>query len=206
MTDEEILSLFSQRDDRAIEQTRAKYGAYCDKIAARILKNREDREECLNEAFFRVWNAIPPQKPENLRLYLAAAARNLAFSYFRRQTAQKRGGAEVELALEELSECVRASETPEDTVAAKDLGEAVNRFLGTLGARERSIFLRRYFFTDSIGEIAQRHGLRESNVLMILSRTRKKLRRFLREEGYFDESGGLVSGDCTGKAGISGTE
>ena len=184
MTDEEILTLFFQRDESAIEQTRLKYGAYCEKIAAQILKSRQDCEECLNEALLRVWNAIPPQRPGNFKLYLAAAARNLAFSYYRRLTAQKRGGAEVELALEELSECVPNPDTPEDTVLAKDLGETVNRFLGTLSARERSIFLRRYFFTESTREIAERYGLRESNVLVILSRTRKKLKFYLRQGGY----------------------
>lgn len=87
--------------------------------------------------------------------------------------------------MEELSECIPALGTPEDTVLTKDLGAAVNQFLDTLGARERSIFLRRYFFTESTGEIAERFGLRESNVLMILSRTRKKLRIYLSREGYF---------------------
>lgn len=185
MTDEEILSLFFQRDESAIEQTRSKYSAYCEKITAQILRNRQDREECWNETLLRVWNAIPPQKPGNFKLYLATCARNLAFSYYRRLTAQKRGGVEVELALEELSECIPALGTPEDTVLAKDLGAAVNQFLDTLNARERSIFLRRYFFTESTGAIAERFGLRESNVLMILSRTRKKLRLYLSKEGYF---------------------
>jgi RNA polymerase sigma-70 factor (ECF subfamily) len=115
---------------------------------------------------------------------LAASARNLAFSYYRRLTAQKRGGAEVVLALEELSECAQTSESPEDTVLAKDLGGTINRFLETLSERERNVFLRRYFFTESTQEIARRYGLRSSNVLMILSRTRKKLKLYLRQEGY----------------------
>lgn len=185
MTDKEIVSLFFQRDENAIEQTRLKYRAYCEKMMKQILKNRQDCEECWNETLLRVWNAIPPQKPENFKMYLAACARNLAFSYYRRLTAQKRGGAEVELVLEELSECVPTPETPENLVLAKDLGAAVNQFLDTLSARERGIFLRRYFFTESTGEIAEHYGLRESNVLMILSRTRKKLRLYLSKEGYF---------------------
>lgn len=184
MTDEEILTLFFQRDENAIEQTRLKYHAYCEKIMKQILKDRQDREECWNETLLRVWNAIPPQKPENFKMYLAACARNLAFSYYRRLTAQKRGGGEVELALEELSECVQISETPEDSVLARDLGAAVNQFLKTLDAKERGIFLRRYFFTERTKEIAKRYGLRESNVLMILSRVRKKLTLYLSQEGY----------------------
>jgi RNA polymerase sigma-70 factor (ECF subfamily) len=184
LTDDEILSLFFQRDEAALEQTRLKYGAYCGKITAQILENQQDCEECWNETLLRVWNAIPPQKPGNFKLYLAASARNLAFSYYRKLTAQKRGGAEVVLALEELSECAQTSESPEDTVLAKDLGGTINRFLETLSERERNVFLRRYFFTESTQEIARRYGLRSSNVLMILSRTRKKLKLYLRQEGY----------------------
>lgn len=184
MTDEEILTLFFRRDEDAIEQTRLKYGAYCGKITAQILKDCQDCEECWNEVLLRVWNAIPPQKPKNFKLYLAAAARNLAFSYYRKQTAQKRGGTEVGLALEELSECIQASETPEETVLAKDLGGAINRFLGTLSGRDRNVFVRRYFFTESTREIGKRYGLRESHVLVILSRTREKLKIYLREGGY----------------------
>lgn len=185
MTDEEILNLFFRRDEDALEQTRLKYHGYCGKLLAQILRDRQDCEECWNETLLRLWNAIPPQRPENFRMYLAACARNLAFSRYRKLTAQKRGGSAVELALEELSECVPTPESPEDSTLAKDLGAAVNRFLETLSPRDRSVFLRRYFFTESTGEIAQRFGLRESNVLMILSRTRKKLRLYLSQEGYF---------------------
>lgn len=186
MQDEEIIALYFRRDERAIRETQEKYGAYCFQIAGRILKSREDCEECLSEAWMQVWNAVPPCEPENLKLYLAAVVRNLAFSRYRAGRAEKRGGAEVDAALDELAECVAAPGSPEETVLAGELGREIDRFLGTLAARERAIFLRRYYFTENTRDIAARCGLRESNVLMILSRTRKKLRQHLRQEGYLN--------------------
>lgn len=185
MTDQDILTLFFARDEDAIRQTQQKYGAYCGKITAQILRDPQDREECWNETLLRVWNAIPPQRPKNFKLYLATAARNIAFSFYRKQIAQKRGGVEVDLALEELNECISTMESTETYLVAKDLGETVNQFLDGLPLRDRSIFLRRYFFTENTREIAQRYGLKESNVLMILSRTRKKLKLHLKKGGFF---------------------
>lgn len=184
MTDQEIITLFFQRNERAIEQTQIKYGAYCQKIAGRILQDPRDCEECFSETLLRVWNSIPPKKPSNFKLYIAAITRNLAFSSFRKMTAQKRGGTEVELALNELSECLSSAETPEGAVLVQELGNVINRFLATLPLRDRNIFLRRYFFTESTKDIAVRYKLRESNIHMILSRTRGKLKRYLQEGGY----------------------
>lgn len=184
MTDQDIIALFFARDETAIQQTQLKYGTYCEKVTAQILKDPLDREECLNETLLKVWNAIPPQRPNNFKLYLAVAARNTAFCRYRSQTAQKRGGVEVDVALEELGECVSSVQSAEDKLYKKELGEAVNRFLDGLSSRERRIFLRRYFFTESTKEIAQRYQLKESNVLMILSRTRKKLNLHLKKGGF----------------------
>lgn len=182
MTDEEILTLYFQRDENAIEQTRIKYGAYCGKIAARILSSNEDREECMNDALLRLWNAIPPQRPGNFKLYLAAIVRNLSFSRYRKLSAQS--GTEVESVLAELAECVQGQETPEEIMLAKDLGKEINLFLGTLRPQDRKVFLRRYFFTESTREIAKRYGLRESSVRVSLSRTRSKLKQYLKQGGY----------------------
>ena len=184
MEDEKILALYGQRDERAVEMTARKYGTYCQSIAARSLPRREDQEECVSDVWMRAWNTIPPQRPRNLRLYLGAIARNLSFSRFRRLSAEKRGGAAVELALEELSECVPAPGTLEDHVESKALGEAINKFLSGLDERERGIFLRRYYFTETAEEIGARYGLKRGNVQTILSRTRKKLWAFLNKEGY----------------------
>lgn len=184
MTDQDILALFFVRDENAIQQTQLKYGDYCAKVTAQILKDPLDREECWNETLLKVWNAIPPQRPKNFKLYLAAAARNAAFCRYRSQTTQKRGGVEVDAALEELDGCISSAQNVEDRLFVKELGEAINQFLDGLPTRERSIFLRRYFFTESTKEIAQRYQLRESNVLMILSRTRKKLNLHLKKGGF----------------------
>lgn len=184
MEDKEILALYIQRDEAAVAWTVRKYGSYCRAIAARCLPRREDQEECVNDVWVRAWHAIPEQRPKDLRQYLGAIARNLSFSRWRRVSAEKRGGTAVELALDELDECVPAPGTPEEAVESKALSEAVNRFLAGLSRRERGIFLRRYYYTEDAKEIAARWGLSPGNVQVILSRTRRKLRVFLSKEGY----------------------
>ena len=184
MEDEDILSLYVQRDEEAIMQTARKYASYCRAITARCLPRREDQEECVNDIWIRAWDTIPPKHPRNLRLYLGAIARNLSFNRWHYQYAEKRGGAEVELALDELDECTPAPGTPEETILTQSLGETINRFLAGLSRRERGIFLRRYYYTETAVEIGARYGLKAGNVQTILSRTRKKLRALLSKEGY----------------------
>ncbi len=184
MEDKEIIQLLFRRDEAALAAAQSQYGAYCAAVAGKILRAPEDREECLNDVWVSLWNAVPPESPGNLRLYLAAITRNLAFDRVRRLTAQKRGGMELQLALDELAECLPGGRTPEDALDTKELGQTLNCFLATLRARDRQMFVRRYFFTDSVAEIAARFSVREANVYMILSRTRKKCREYLEQEGY----------------------
>lgn len=184
MPDEEILALYFERDEAAITETEKKYGGYCRKIAAGCLPRAEDREECISDTYLQVWNAIPPRKPENFRLYLAAIVRNLAFSLWRKFYAHKRGGALVELALDELAECLCSPGTPEETLEARELGRRLDKFLEGLPVRDRQIFVRRYYYTDTAAEIGSRFDMRENTVLAVLSRTRKKLRVYLQKEGY----------------------
>lgn len=184
MEDREILALFERRDEAALAWTARKYGSYCRTIAARCLPRREDQEECLNDVWVRAWETIPPQRPRELRLYLGAIARNLSFSRWRTIYAEKRGGAAVELALDELDECLPAPGTPEEAVESRALSEAVNRFLAGLGRRDRGIFLRRYYYNETAPEIAARYQMKQGHVQVILSRTRGKLRVFLSKEGY----------------------
>lgn len=184
MPDEEILALYFQRDEAAITETDKKYGRYCRKIAADCLPREEDREECISDSYLQAWKTIPPQKPDHLRLYLGAIVRNLAFSLWRKLYTRKRGGAAVELALDELAECLCAPGTPEETVEARELGRKLDKFLEGLPARDRQIFVRRYYFTDPAAEIALLFDMRENTVLAVLSRTRKKLRLYLQKEGY----------------------
>ena len=184
MEDEWILTLYFDRDEAAISQTRQKYGSYCADVAGRILDQPEDIEEILSDTWLRAWNAIPPHRPVSLKLYLARITRNLSFDRFRSQTREKRGGGEITVALEELSQCLRAPGQPGDHLEAKELEAAVNTFLTQLPKRERDIFLRRYFYVESHPEIARRFGLLPGNVRTSLSRTRKKLKVYLNKEGF----------------------
>lgn len=183
ITDEELIALYWQRDGNAIDETSRAYGAYCYAIANGILQNPEDAEECVNDTWLRAWNTIPPKRPQRLRIFLAKITRNLAFDRFKRRYAQKRGGGEIGLALEELEECIDAGTDPESEVMTKELEQGVNSFLGGLTGRERDIFLRRYFFVESTDTIAARYGMTRSAVLMALSRTRQKLKLYLKKEG-----------------------
>ena len=184
MTDDKIIELYLKRDERAIAESVASYATYCRAVISRILSDQEDVEEVLADTWIGAWNTIPPQRPQYLRLYLGRIARNRAVDLLRRKGAECRGGAQVTVVLEELGECVAHFGCPEQELAAKELGEVVNRFLKEQSQQHRSIFLRRYFYVEEISSIACFYGLRETNVRMILSRTRKKLRNYLIQEGY----------------------
>lgn len=184
LQDKEIVCGIAQKSEAALTAAQLKYGIYCLTIAERIVDSRETAEECVNDALHSVWNSIPPQQPDNLKMYLAAITRNHALNRLKADKAQKRGGREVDAVFDELSECIPAKKTPESVVLEQQLGETVKEFLKTLPQRERDIFLRRYFFAEPTQDIAKRFDVRQSNVLMILSRTRKKLKTYLQKEGY----------------------
>lgn len=184
MEDKSILDLYFARDEQAITETDQKYGGYCHSIANRILNSNEDSEETVSDTLLQTWNAIPPQRPTFLRLFLAKITRNLAFTRWRKLSALKRGGGETELVLEELSGCIPGREQIDDRLNAKELAAAIRSFLDTLPDRDQDIFLRRYFFVEDAQAIAVRCGIRRSNVNVILSRTRSKLKAYLTEEGY----------------------
>lgn len=184
MQDEQIVALYWQREERAILETDKKYGSYCYTVADNILQNREDAEECVNDTWFRVWNAIPPQKPSKLQIYLAKITRHLAFDRFKARTAEKRGGGEIHLVLSELEECIPAPGGVEETILAKELAVSVDRFIRSLPQRERNVFVRRYFYTEPIARIAERYGFTSSNTSVILNRVRQKLKAHLAKEGY----------------------
>lgn len=184
MDDEKIIELYFERSERAISESGAKYGAYCFKVAFNILDNHEDSEECVNETWFRSWNAIPPKRPSRLAAFFAKITRNLALDRLGEKKAAKRGGGEYIAALEELSECVASDSDAEEEYSRKALEEDINRFLRSVSAKECDIFLSRYFYLETAAETARRYGLSEGNVSVILSRTRKKLREFLIKEGY----------------------
>jgi RNA polymerase sigma-70 factor (ECF subfamily) len=182
MTDEEIISLYFDRSEEAIAATQRKYDGYCRAIVGRILGSARDTEEIISDTWLKAWLSIPPNRPRDLKLYLAKIGRNLALNRLRDGRAAKRGEA-ADAVLEELRE-VLGENTTEETVNAKELQTAVNRFLRQLPERECNIFVRRCFHAESAEEIAARYGLRPNTVTVSLHRTRKKLREYLVKEGY----------------------
>lgn len=184
MKDEEIVALYFARDERALAQTEEKYGGYCFSLANRILCSPPDAEETVSDTYLKAWQTIPPTKPKVLRQFLAKITRNLAFSRWRSDHALKRGGGEIPLVLEELEECVGNDLGVEAAYEAKELTRTIAAFLDTQPEREQNVFLRRYFFAEDTNTIAQRYGMKSEAVLKSLSRTRKKLKTHLMQEGY----------------------
>lgn len=187
MEDNKIVALYWQRNENAIKETSRKYGAYCFAVADNILHNKEDAEECVSETWLKAWNAIPPQKPTILKIFLAKITRNLAINYFHTRSAQKRGGGEIILVLDELAECLASESDVMEEYEARELGQCIRRFVRLLPEREGNVFVRRYFFTEPIAQIAKKYGLSRNNVTVILSRTRSKLKAYLLEEGFWNE-------------------
>ena len=183
MEEKEIIDLYWARSETAIRETDKKYGKFCHSIAYNILCDHEDSEECVNDTYLQTWNAIPPRRPSKLSAFLGRITRNLALNRYERETAQKRGGGQVEPAVEELAECLPDPNTVERQVENKELAEALNRFLAGLPGEARKIFLRRYWQLCTVKEIAALYGISESKVKMSLMRTRGRLKRFLEQEG-----------------------
>lgn len=184
MEDSQIIELFWQKNPEAISKTANKYGAYCSTIAKNILHNAEDSEECVNDTWLHAWNAIPPQRPNALRMFLAKITRNLSFDRFIAQNAEKRGGGEIPLVLDELAECLAGETDVEAEYESRELGQCIRQFVRILPERDGNVFVRRYFFTEPVADIAKRYGLTQNNVMVILSRTRRKLKAHLLKEGY----------------------
>lgn len=184
MEDMDIIELYFARDERAIRETSVKYDAACTGIAQGILGSPEDAEECVSETWYRAWNAIPPQRPRLLSAFLFRIVRNLSFSRWKEARAEKRGGGQLPLLLDELGEIVSGREDTEDAVSERELMGAINAFISALPEEKRYIFLRRYWYTDSAETIGRSLGHSENWVNVQLSRIRKKLRQELEERGY----------------------
>lgn len=179
MEDHDIIALYFARDERAIRETADKYGSYCASIAMNILTSREDTEECLNDTWLRAWGAIPPTRPNVLRVFLGKITRNLALDQYKARTAEKRLGGEFAMSLDELDECIGTEDT-RDHVA---LGEIISRFLREQTREARGVFVCRYYYCDSVGDIAKRFGISEGKVKSVLHRMRLRLKRYLEGEG-----------------------
>ena len=184
MEDFEIVELYWDRNEDAIYYTDQKYNRYCNSIAYNILFNAEDSKECVNDTWLRAWESMPPHRPENLATYLGRITRNLALNLYEKLTAMKRGGRQLDVALEELSEVIGEESNVTRYIDQKLLTESINRFLRTVDAESRKVFVRRYWYLDSVKDVARRFGLKEGNVKVMLHRTREKLRSYLLKEGY----------------------
>ena len=182
MTDERIIELFFARSERGIEELDTKYGATCHRIAQNILGNKEDAEECVNDAYLGVWNSIPPKKPSLLSAFLFKILRNLSITRYHANTAQKRNSF-YDIALDELGETISSEESIEKECSQKELINAIEGFLDTLARENRVIFVRRYWFSESYTEIAKRMGLTEKNISVRLIRIREKMKEYLSERG-----------------------
>ncbi len=187
MEDAEIVALFWARDEAALEAAGDKYGAYCRAVARNILHSPEDEAECWNDALLHAWNSIPPQRPADLRAFLARLTRDVCLNRWRDGRCAKRGGGELPLAYEELSEAIPDGREIDEHLNAAALAGYLDEFLRGLPETERRVFLCRYWYLDPISEIAARFGFRPGTVKTMLWRTRARLRLFLNGKGVFDE-------------------
>ena len=182
MKDESIIELFWSRSEGAIAALTEKYGALVSRIAYNITGSRPDAEECANDTYLKVWNSIPPKRPESLSAYTAKIARNSALSRLRENNAQKRG--EYSLALDELCDSVTAEETPETELSASELTRLINEFLTSEKTADRDLFVRRYYLGEPVFEIASETSTAPEKITARLSRQRARLAKFLAKEGY----------------------
>ena len=184
MDDAKIVQLYWDRNEQAIPATVDKYGSYCTSIAKNILGDHEDAEECVKDTYLNAWNSMPPHRPSILSTFLGKIVRNLSFNRYKHNTADKRGGGELPVVLDELSDLVSGKDDVEQEIDRKELVNAIDAFLERLPTDKRSIFISRYWHTDSISEIAVWHGMSDGAVSMTLNRLRLKLHNYLLERGF----------------------
>ncbi|MDD6084149.1 MAG: sigma-70 family RNA polymerase sigma factor [Oscillospiraceae bacterium] len=185
MDDRNIVKMLWNRDESAIGIISEKYAKYCTAIARNITGNKEDAEECVNEAYQKVWQSVPPNKPPSLKNYIGKITRNLAFNMYARSSSEKRGGNSFDSVLYELEECLHSSGSDtESEFDKKELIKEINDFLWSLPSDKRKLFVSRYWYADNMKDIALRYGISENNAAVSLQRIRTKLRKYLNERGY----------------------
>ena len=185
MKDHEIIALFFERSERAITELIGKYGAAVKNVTSNILKDAQDAEECANDTYYQVWNRIPPAQPKFLGAYTCRIARNLSLKRYYANTAEKRNSY-YDVALDELEATIPALSTVESEYAAKELTQYLNRFLARLSREDRYLFLRRYWYNDGVGEIAEALNVTPHAVSLRLFRLRQKLQNYLQKEGMIE--------------------
>ena len=187
MQDDRIVELYWQRNEAAIRHTDQKYGSYLMKLSYNILADWEDSRESVNDTLFSAWKSMPPHRPSVLLTYLCKITRQIAIDAFRKRSSAKRQASEYALSLSELEDCVSAGNTTERDVEQHILAKAIQDYLAKLPEETRDVFIGRYFFSDSIREVAGYYGMSESKVKSMLYRTRIGLKKYLEQEGFFDE-------------------
>lgn len=184
MDDRRIVDLYWQRNESAISETAAKYGQYLYSISYQILINAEDAEECVNDTYSDAWNCMPPHRPSVLSSFLGKITRRISIDLWRKNRAEKRGGGEIPVALDELEECVSGTGSIEAEIERLELQRKLNDFLLALPQTERQVFICRYWYFDSIADIARQFVSSEGKIKSMLFRIRNKLRAMLEKEGY----------------------
>lgn len=183
MEDSQIVALYWDRDEEAIRQTQIKYGRYCYAIAYNILHSRQEAEECENDTYLDAWHSMPPHKPQLLSAFLGKITRRISLDKWRRSTAEKRGSGELPLSLSELADCIPDGKSIDENLQSEELAKLIDAFLRTLPPAERSVFLCRYWYFDTVADIAKQFGFGQSKVKTMLLRTRRKLKTYLEKEG-----------------------
>jgi len=181
MDDASIIELFFERSERAIAETAAKYGRLCEGVAYRIIGIREDAEECVNDTYLNIWNSVPPKKPDNFRAFICRITRNLSLSRVKYYAAKKRSHGAL-VSFSEL-EGTLSDQSPFFEDDGEELGRAMSDFLRTESADARNVFMRRYWFLESVEEISKRYSFSQSKVKSLLFRTRERLKKYLEKEG-----------------------
>ncbi|MBR3963026.1 MAG: sigma-70 family RNA polymerase sigma factor [Oscillospiraceae bacterium] len=187
MEDEKIIELYFERNESAISETAEKYGNYLYKIAFNILSDNEDSEESVNDTYMSAWNAIPPEKPNIFSAFLSKITRYISLNRYRSKKMEKRGGGEIDVAFEEIEECVPDKSNIYDEIEAKELAKMISDYLKKLPETERKIFVCRYYYLDSLSDISKQFGFSQSKVASMLHRTRKKILSHLEKEGVLCE-------------------
>lgn len=185
MEDREIIDLYFSRSDRAVSETDTKYGKYCRTIAYNVLNDHGESEECVNDAYLKIWNAIPPQRPLLFKAFIARITRNTALNVYEKRTAAKRNKGQAASSLDELSECIASGYDIEQTIERKEVIAALNEFLEGLDKNKRIYFMQRYFYMESVKDIAERHNISEGSLKTTLCRIRADLKKFIQQKNLY---------------------
>ena len=184
MEDTHIVQMYWDRNETAISESAMKYGTYCTSIAQNILQNPADAEECVNDTYLNAWNSMPTHWPKQLETFLGKITRNLSFNKYKHDHAEKRGSGEITLVLDELTDCVSDTDNVEQVLDHQELIKAISSFVRSLSENKRNLFVRRYWYADSVSAIANDTGMLQGTVSKTLERTRKQLKAYLTERGF----------------------